>query len=104
TMVSTTGPRWRHSQASTRKTIASTTSSRCLSRRMAWNVSMIPKSGNRFSDKHALGLDPRDHAQKKLGRLLINSVHIRFAPKTTAVAAQSFLDCCDLSHGNDGCS
>jgi hypothetical protein len=30
---------------------------------------MIPKSGNRFSEKHALGLDPRDHAQnKKLDR------------------------------------
>jgi hypothetical protein len=37
---------------------------------------MIPKSisstpigdGNRFSDKHALGLDPRDHAQnEKIG-------------------------------------
>jgi hypothetical protein len=27
--------------------------------------SMIPKSGNRFSEKHALGLDPRDHAQTK---------------------------------------
>jgi hypothetical protein len=26
---------------------------------------MIPKSGNRFSEKHALGLDPRDHAQTK---------------------------------------
>ena len=24
---------------------------------------LIPKSGNRFSEKHALGLDPRDHAQ-----------------------------------------
>jgi hypothetical protein len=23
---------------------------------------MIPKSGYRFSEKHALGLDPRDHA------------------------------------------
>jgi hypothetical protein len=23
---------------------------------------MIPRSGNRFSEKHALGLDPRDHA------------------------------------------
>jgi hypothetical protein len=26
---------------------------------------MIRKSGNRFSEKHALGLDPRDHAQTK---------------------------------------
>jgi 4-carboxymuconolactone decarboxylase len=26
---------------------------------------MIPKSGNRFSEKHVLGLDPRDHAQTK---------------------------------------
>ena len=25
--------------------------------------SMIRKSGYRFSEKHALGLDPRDHAQ-----------------------------------------
>jgi hypothetical protein len=24
---------------------------------------MIPKSVQRFSEKHALGLDPRDHAQ-----------------------------------------
>jgi hypothetical protein len=24
-----------------------------------------PKGGNRFSEKHALGLDPRDHAQIK---------------------------------------
>jgi pantetheine-phosphate adenylyltransferase len=27
--------------------------------------SMIRKSGSRFSEKHALGLDPRDHAQTK---------------------------------------
>jgi len=26
---------------------------------------MIRKSGHRFSEKHALGLDPRDHAQAK---------------------------------------
>ncbi len=24
-----------------------------------------PMDGNRFSEKHALGLDPRDHAQTK---------------------------------------
>src|ERR1041384_3640773 len=29
---------------------------------------MIPKSGNRFSEKHALGLDPWDHAQTKTRR------------------------------------
>src|SRR4029078_2189266 len=27
--------------------------------------SMVPKSVQRFSEKHALGLDPRDHAQTK---------------------------------------
>ena len=27
--------------------------------------SMIPKSGNRLLEKHALGLDPRDHAQSR---------------------------------------
>jgi hypothetical protein len=27
---------------------------------------MIRKSGDRFSEKHALGLDPRDHANKKM--------------------------------------
>jgi len=27
---------------------------------------MIPKSGYRFSEKHALGLDPRDHAPSKI--------------------------------------
>jgi len=26
---------------------------------------MIPKSVQRFSEKHALGLDPRDHAQTR---------------------------------------
>jgi hypothetical protein len=31
--------------------------------RVIW--SMIRKSVQRFSEKHALGLDPRDHAQSK---------------------------------------
>jgi hypothetical protein len=26
---------------------------------------MIPKRGNRLPEKHALGIDPRDHAQPK---------------------------------------
>jgi hypothetical protein len=42
-----------------------------------------PMGGNRFSEKHALGLDPRDHAAPKIQSAMTNP------PKAVALWAPS---------------
>jgi hypothetical protein len=56
---------------------------------------MIPKSGTRVSEKHALGLDPRDHAQRmilpdrrieKSARLVNETRALRFLNQSEMIA------------------
>ena len=42
---------------------------------------MIPKSGYRFSEKHALGLDPKDHAPNAKIQIMIDPM---LAPRSKA--------------------
>jgi hypothetical protein len=55
-----------------------------------------PGAGNRFSDKHALGLDPRDHAQANEGAgIMLGDILARLTDETTAI--ETILGTGDLS-------
>ena len=54
---------------------------------------MIPKSVQRFSEKHARGLDPRDHAQTK-GDGFIRIAHNRAVPSFVYVLGCRSKDRC----------